>query len=58
MAGPNLPVLPKEAEAWFEYLQSCLYGQLDGIYDEVEPWAWDRLSKELKRLAEREAVAA
>lgn len=37
----------EEHDAWFEYL-----------YDEVEPWAWNRLSMKLRAIQARRARIA
>ncbi len=36
-------------EAWMDYLDSCRSCH-PLQYDEVEPWAWSRLQRELKRI--------
>ena len=38
----------EEADAWFEYLEAVRAHQRSGRYDEVEPWAWARLSQRLR----------
>ncbi len=38
----------EEADAWFEYLEAVRAHSADGRYDEVEPWAWARLSQRLQ----------
>ncbi len=44
----------EEADAWFEYLEAVREEVADGRYDEVEPWAWARLTQRLRRVdAER-----
>jgi hypothetical protein len=47
----------EEADAWFEYLEAVRAHADDGRYDEVEPWAWARLSQRL-RAVEGERVRA
>jgi hypothetical protein len=37
----------EEADAWFEYLEAVRVHAAGGRYDEVEPWAWARLSQRL-----------
>jgi hypothetical protein len=46
----------EEADAWFEYLDSIrvLSGR-EERYDEVEPWAWARLSVRLRAIRARRA---
>ena len=38
----------EEADAWFEYLESVRSHARSGRYDEIEPWAWARLSQRLE----------
>jgi hypothetical protein len=40
----------EEADAWFEYLESTR-GQSESRYEELEPWAWARLSQRLRPAA-------
>ena len=40
-------LLIEEADAWFEYLEST-NSQTPQRYDEVEPWAWARLTQRLR----------
>jgi hypothetical protein len=48
----------EEADAWFEYLEAVRAHADDGRYDEVEPWAWARLSQRLRAVeAERVRVS-
>jgi hypothetical protein len=44
----------EEADAWFEYL-GATRGQRGGRYDEVESWAWSRLSQRLRAVRARRA---
>ena len=44
----------EEADAWFEYLESTR-GQNASRYDEVELWAWARLSQRLRAVRARRA---
>ena len=37
----------EEADAWFEYLESTR-GHGENRYQELEPWAWARLSQRLR----------
>jgi hypothetical protein len=41
----------EEADAWFEYLDSVRTHAHDGRYDEIEPWAWARLTQRLRTVA-------
>lgn len=41
----------EEADAWFEYLESVRSHSYTGRYEEVEPWAWARLTQRLRILA-------
>ena len=55
-------LLIEEADAWFEYL-AATRGQTAARYQELEPWAWARLSQRLrairtKRTKLRPAAAA
>ena len=43
----------EEADAWFEYLEAVRSHAATDRYDEVEPWAWSRLTQRL-RLVEAE----
>jgi hypothetical protein len=55
MAGKRDPyelLLIEEADAWFEYLDSTR-GQTAVRYQEVEPWAWARLSQRLRAIRTR-----
>jgi hypothetical protein len=57
MAGKRDPyelLLIEEADAWFEYLASTR-GQTPVRYQEVEPWAWARLSQRLRAIRTRRA---
>ncbi len=38
----------EEADAWFEYLEAVRAHRENGRYDEVEPWAWARLTQRLR----------
>jgi hypothetical protein len=38
----------EEADAWFEYLESVRAEDWTGRYEEVEPWAWARLTQRLR----------
>jgi hypothetical protein len=40
-------LLIEEADAWFEYLEATR-SQSEVRYQEVEPWAWARLSQRLR----------
>ena len=55
-------LLIEEADAWFEYL-AATRAQTEARYNEIEPWAWARLSQRLrairtKRTKLRPAAAA
>jgi hypothetical protein len=47
-------LLIEEADAWFEYLETTR-SQAVSRYDEVEPWAWARLSQRLRLIRRRRA---
>ena len=49
--GVDDALLIEEADAWFEYLEAVRTHATSGRYDEVEPWAWVRLSQRLERVA-------
>ena len=42
----------EEADAWFEYLEATR-AQTATRYQEVEPWAWARLSQRLRIIKTR-----
>lgn len=42
----------EEADAWFEYLEATR-GESASGYQEVEPWAWSRLSQRLRAIRAR-----
>jgi len=44
----------EEADAWFEYLEATR-SQSEVRYQEVEPWAWARLSQRLRAVRARMA---
>jgi hypothetical protein len=47
-------LLIEEADAWFEYLEATR-GQTTARYQEVEPWAWSRLTQRLRAIRARRA---
>jgi hypothetical protein len=47
-------LLIEEADAWFEYLEATR-SQTPLRYQEVEPWAWARLSQRLRAIKTRRA---
>jgi hypothetical protein len=47
-------LLIEEADAWFEYLETTR-GTTVIRYAEVEPWAWARLSQQLRAIRARQA---
>jgi hypothetical protein len=54
MEEPWELLLIEEADAWFEYLEATR-GQSELRYQEVEPWAWARLSQRLRAVRARRA---
>ena len=46
--GARQALAIEEADAWFEYLESVRSHARSGRYDEIEPWAWARLSQRLE----------
>ncbi len=57
MAATNEPeelLLIEEANAWFEYLEATR-SESRARYQEVEPWAWARLSQRLCAIRARMA---
>jgi hypothetical protein len=44
----------EEADAWFEYIES-IRGQSEIRYQEIEPWAWARLTQRLRAVRTRRA---
>jgi hypothetical protein len=47
-------LLIEEADAWFEYLES-IRSQSELRYQEIEPWAWARLTQRLRAVRTRRA---
>jgi hypothetical protein len=47
-------LLIEEADAWFEYLEATRE-QLAVRYQEIEPWAWSRLTQRLRAIRARRA---
>jgi len=47
-------LLIEEANAWFEYLEATR-SESEVRYEEVEPWAWARLSQRLRAVKARMA---
>jgi hypothetical protein len=47
-------LLIEEADAWFEYLEATR-GQTQARYQELEPWAWSRLTQRLRAIRARRA---
>jgi hypothetical protein len=47
-------LLIEEANAWFEYLEATC-SESEARYQEVEPWAWARLSQRLRAVKARMA---
>ncbi|HEY2936691.1 MAG TPA: hypothetical protein VGJ25_08825 [Gaiellaceae bacterium] len=47
-------LLIEEADAWFEYLEATR-NQSTTRYQELEPWAWARLSQRLRAIRTRRA---
>lgn len=47
-------LLIEEADAWFEYLEATR-AQSEVRYQELEPWAWARLSQRLRAVHARKA---
>jgi hypothetical protein len=47
-------LLIEEADAWFEYLEATR-AQSALRYEEVEPWAWARLTQRLRAIKTRRA---
>jgi hypothetical protein len=45
--GAHEALAIEEADAWFEYLEAVRQHGWSGRYDEVEPWAWARLTQRL-----------
>jgi hypothetical protein len=45
----------EEADAWFEYLETTRAEASSSRYQEVEPWAWARLSQRLKAVKKKRA---
>ena len=45
-------LLIEEADAWFEYL-AATRGQTAVRYQELEPWAWARLTQRLRAIRTR-----
>jgi len=47
-------LLIEEADAWFEYLEATR-GRSALRYEELEPWAWARLTQRLRAIKTRRA---
>jgi hypothetical protein len=47
-------LLIEEADAWFEYLEATRE-QSAVRYQEIEPWAWSRLTQRLRAIRARRA---
>jgi hypothetical protein len=47
-------LLIEEADAWFEYLETTRE-QSAQRYQEIEPWAWSRLTQRLRAIRARRA---
>ena len=47
-------LLIEEADAWFEYLETTRE-QSAVRYQEIEPWAWSRLTQRLRAIRARRA---
>jgi hypothetical protein len=45
----------EEADAWFEYLEVTRAEIDSGRYNEIEPWAWARLSQRLRAVKRKQA---
>ena len=46
----------EEADAWFEYLEATrAVAERNERYEEVEPWAWARLTVRLRAIRARRA---
>jgi hypothetical protein len=43
----------EEADAWFEYLEATRAEIGTGRYQEIEPWAWARLSQRLRAVTRK-----
>jgi hypothetical protein len=43
----------EEADAWFEYLEATRAEVGTARYQEIEPWAWARLSQRLRAVARK-----
>jgi hypothetical protein len=57
MSHAHEALVIEEADAWFEYLEAVRAHAADGRYDEVESWAWARLTQRLRGVdAERARV--
>ena len=48
-------LLVETADAWFEYGEACRQARTGETlrYEEVEPWAWNRLQQRLRAIATR-----
>ena len=44
----------EEADAWFEYLEVTRAEIGSGRYQEIEPWAWARLSQRLRAVKRKQ----
>ncbi len=46
--GSSEALAIEEADAWFEYLEAVRTHSRTGRYEDVEPWAWARLTQRLR----------
>ncbi len=46
--GTDEALAIEEADAWFEYLEAVRSHACTDRYEEVEPWAWARLTQRLR----------
>ena len=46
--GTHEALAIEEADAWFEYLEAVRAHSRTDRYEEVEPWAWARLTQRLR----------
>jgi hypothetical protein len=45
----------EEADAWFEYLEAVRHRLPTGSYEDVESWAWARLTQRLRGVEDERA---
>lgn len=55
MTGHDRLLATETADAWFEYGEACRIARIETAdrYEQIEPWAWNRLQARLTAVAAR-----